>query len=101
VSFPVIFKPEASKDVEELEDYLADHFSSDNAQRYILRLVAACTAIGMAPQRGSKRMDVGPSIRSIGFERRVTIIFEVSEDAVYILALLYGGRQSVTHLRST
>ena len=42
--------------------------------------------------RGSSREDLFPGLRIIGFERRVTIAFTVTQDAVVILRLLYAGR---------
>lgn len=92
MSLPVLFHPDARGDLEEVRKYLADRFSERNADNYVVRIVSACTAIGHAPHRGSFREDIGPGIRSIGFESRITIIFRVQPDLVTILALLYGGR---------
>jgi toxin ParE1/3/4 len=44
------------------------------------------------PERGTRRDDLAPGVRTIGFERRVTIAFRVLEDAVEILAVAYAGR---------
>jgi hypothetical protein len=46
------------------------------------------------PRAGeTTRDDVEPGIRIIGFERRVSIVFEVKEDEVIILGVYYGGRE--------
>ncbi len=38
-------------------------------------------------------------LRIVGFERRVTVAFTVSEDRVTILRLFYGGRDWARELR--
>jgi plasmid stabilization system protein ParE len=53
------------------------------------------------PQRGHKRDDVLPGLRIIGFERRVTIAFVVTADAVLIEGILYGGRDIPAAFRAT
>jgi len=47
------------------------------------------TSIG---ERGTKRDDIRPGLRIIGFERRVTIAFHIAPGMVTIDRILYGGR---------
>jgi toxin ParE1/3/4 len=93
VSLPVSFDPGALDDLDAIEEYLANRFYPRNASRYVQRIVEACNAIGLAPHRGHARDDIRPGVRAVGFERRVTITFEIQADAVLILGVLYGGRQ--------
>ena len=58
------------------------------------RLAQRCILIGDAPQQGRRRDDFRLGVRTIGFERRVTILFEVSVEQVTILDVYYGGRQT-------
>jgi plasmid stabilization system protein ParE len=44
------------------------------------------------PQRGTRRHDLRPGIRTLGFERRVTIAFQVLENEVVIARIFYGGQ---------
>ena len=44
------------------------------------------------PERGTKRDDLAPGIRTIGFERRATIAFRVGDDTVRIVRIFYAGR---------
>jgi toxin ParE1/3/4 len=50
--------------------------------------------------RGRKRDDLLPGLRTIGFERRVTVAFVVSADAVLIEGIFYGGRDFEAALRN-
>ena len=92
MSYEVAFTDEASQQIVDLEDYLAERFSSVNAERYIDRLTLACLSLGKAPHRGTMRDDLKPGIRVIGFERRVAIYFTAVEKRVVILGILYAGR---------
>lgn len=44
------------------------------------------------PERGTRRPDIVPGLRTIGFERRVTIAFRVLKTRVEIVAIAYAGR---------
>ncbi|ADW70571.1 type II toxin-antitoxin system RelE/ParE family toxin [Granulicella tundricola] len=92
MSYSVVFSPRAKRQLERLEDYLAERFYPANAERYIHRLTRACHSLALMPFKGTKRDDLRPGIRTIGFERRVTIYFAVESDQVQIISILYGGR---------
>ena len=59
---------------------------------YTERIATRCLGLADFPERGTRRDDLYPGLRTIGFERRVTIAFTVAADAVTILRVLYGGR---------
>ena len=42
--------------------------------------------------RGMARDDLRPGLRVVGFRRRVTIAFAITEETVEILGIYYGGR---------
>jgi toxin ParE1/3/4 len=92
VSHTVVFTPEAKDDLLDLYDYIADHSSPKRALRYILRIEKTCQSLTTLPERGTRRDDLRPGLRVMGFERRVLIAFRVSADSVAILRILYGGR---------
>ncbi|MGP8188102.1 MAG: type II toxin-antitoxin system RelE/ParE family toxin [Terracidiphilus sp.] len=92
MSRPVIFTPEAKDDLLDLYDYIADHGSPARALRYIERIEKTCMSLNTLPERGTRREDLRPGLRVLGFERRVLIAFRVSADSVAILRILYGGR---------
>jgi toxin ParE1/3/4 len=51
------------------------------------------------PERGTRRDDILPGLRTIGFERRVTIAFRVLKARVEIVTIAYGGRDFERELR--
>lgn len=92
MTYKVIFSPEARGDLIELYDYIADHASPETALTYLTRIEACCLDLTTFPERGTPRDDLAPGLRTMGFERRVTIAFQVAPAAVTVIRILYGGR---------
>jgi toxin ParE1/3/4 len=92
VTFKVRFLPRAEADLIDLYDYIADEAGTSVAGGYIDRIEAACLALATFPECGSRRDDIRPGLRIVGFERRATIVFHVTEGEVLIVRFLYGGR---------
>ena len=92
MNYTVAFTPEAKNDLLNLYDYIADHSSTSRAMRYIERIEKSCMSLNTLPERGTRRDDLLPGLRVMGFERRVLIAFQVSSGSVAILRVLYGGR---------
>jgi toxin ParE1/3/4 len=88
----VSFRPLAEADLFRLYDYIADESGHDIAASYIERIEAACLALETFPERGTRRDDIRRGLRTIGFERRATIAFEVTKTKVIIVRIFYGGQ---------
>ena len=88
----VEFRPQAKADLNELALYLARHATPSIALSYTRRIREACGRLQHFPERGTRRDDIRPGLRTFGFEGRVTIAFDVSSEAVSIIRILYGGR---------
>jgi toxin ParE1/3/4 len=88
----VVFTPRAEAQLARLHTYIAERSGAPRAERYVGAIVAACRAMAAFPQRGTKRDEVRPGLRTVGFKRRVTIAFSLEGDAVVIHGVLYGGR---------
>ncbi|WP_184254514.1 type II toxin-antitoxin system RelE/ParE family toxin [Granulicella mallensis] len=94
--YRIIFAPESRDDLRELRRYIAREASPRIAARYVDRLLVFCQGLSLAPHRGEQRISTRPEIRTIGFERRVSIAFLVSDEQklVTILGFFYGGRSA-------
>ena len=89
----VILQPAARDDLRRLYAFIRDERDSPIiALKYIRRIRDYCVGFGQFPHRGTVRDDLRPGLRLIGFERRVTIAFTISEDTVLIVRIFYGGR---------
>jgi toxin ParE1/3/4 len=88
----VIFTPLAERHLDSLHQYITGHASEERADKYVGRIVAFCKSLTTFPMRGTPRDDLLPGLRVTGFERRVTIAFVVTDAAVLIEGIFYGGR---------
>ena len=95
----VYFRPQAEADLVALYDYIASQAGVIVAGGYIDRIETACLALANFPERGTRRDDILPGLRTIGFERRATIAFRVLKTRVDIVTIAYGGRDFERALR--
>lgn len=88
----VVFTQPAQRQLFNLHDYITDKSSKIRADGYLNRIVEYCRKLDQFPIRGAARDDLLAGLRTTGFERRVTIAFVVTEKAVLIEGVFYGGR---------
>ncbi|HVL73017.1 MAG TPA: type II toxin-antitoxin system RelE/ParE family toxin [Beijerinckiaceae bacterium] len=62
------------------------------AAGYLRRIRARCDSLVDFPEQGRHRPDLGRGIRTLGFERRVLIVFRSDAKWVEVVRVLYGGR---------
>lgn len=99
-SLELRFRKRARTELFDLYEYIADEAGDEIAGNYVARIEAACLSPTTFPLRGTRRDDLAPGLRTIGFERRALIAFRVSKDAVTIVRILYGGRDFERILRA-
>lgn len=89
----VRFTPLAARHLATLSQYIGEHASEKTADAYVSRIVRQCQSLADFPVRGRRRDDILPDLRTVGFERRVTIAFMIENDRVIIEGIFYGGQQ--------
>jgi toxin ParE1/3/4 len=99
MSRQVVFEPSAQADLDELYDWIVERADVVTAERYMRRVRTPCERLDLFPERGTRRDDLAPGLRTFGIERRVTIAFKVYPDRVSIIRVLYGGRNIDAILR--
>ncbi|MGA2289687.1 type II toxin-antitoxin system RelE/ParE family toxin [Bradyrhizobium sp.] len=92
MAIKVLFRPQAEADLLALYRYIAGASSLATAGNYIDRIETACMSLAEFPNRGTKRDDLAPGLRTIAFERRVTIAYRVLRTRVDIVTISYAGR---------
>ncbi len=88
----LVFAPLAVDQLASLHAYIASASFESRADSYIERIVDRCNALRTFPLQGTPRDDLMEGLRTIGFERRATILFTVSKDTIVIEAVYYGGQ---------
>ena len=88
----VIFSPRAEAQLVKLHADIGEKSAPAIGERYTTALVRYCLTLSEFPHRGTRRDDVRPGLRTVGYRRRVTIAFEVADGTVSILGVYYGGQ---------
>jgi toxin ParE1/3/4 len=97
--FELSFRPLAEADLFGLYGYIAKEAGHEVAGSDIDRIEAACMALETFPERGTRRDHIRPGLRTMGFERRATIVFQVKKGEVVIVRIFYGGQDYEGALR--
>ncbi len=93
--YDVILSDNAERDLNALSAYIESQAGARIAYNYIERIEAKVASLAHSPLRGTLRAEFGPNVRTVGFERRATILFRVERKArrVVVLGVAYGGRR--------
>jgi toxin ParE1/3/4 len=93
------FRPLAESDLFALYRHIAAESGHRVAGAYIDRIEAACMGLVTFPERGTRRDNIRPGLRTMGFERRATIVFQVTRSEVVIVRIFHGGQDYERALR--
>ncbi len=99
MAYRVIFAPEARAQLASIYTYIAGKASPELAFAFTTSIVDHCETFTTFPQRGARRDDLRPGLRTIGFRRRVTIAFHVESQTITIVGIFYGGQDIDQALR--
>ncbi len=99
--YQLLFTPESRRDLKSLKRHIQRESSLRIATNYVESLQRFCETLQLSPHRGEERPHARPGLRSIGFKRRVSVFFTVSdkEQTVRIIRILYAGRQAGNEFR--
>lgn len=97
----VVFSPEAEADLLALYSSIASRATPAIAVGFVDQIVDFCQGFSTFPNRGTRREEIRPGLRTIGFRHQVTIAFSVEGHIVSIIGIYYGGRDVETMLRDT
>jgi toxin ParE1/3/4 len=98
--YRVLFTPEAEAQLADVYSYIAEASSPAVAQRFTDAVIAYCKGFSVHPRRGTRRDDLRPGLRTVGFRRRVTIAFAIEDTTVIIAGIFYGGQEFEAALRA-
>jgi toxin ParE1/3/4 len=92
--YEVIFDHAAQQDLNAIFNYIEDRAGSAIAENFSTKLYQHCCRLEHTPERGTRRDDLRRGLRTIGYRRRATVLFEVDHtlSRVIILGIYYGGR---------
>jgi toxin ParE1/3/4 len=93
--FRVVLAAETRRELRKLHNDIARKRSRRIAEGYIRRLKKFIQGLAIAPHRGQHRPGIRADQRTIGFERRVSVIFNVSDKrkVVNVVGIRYAGQE--------
>ena len=89
---PVNYSPLAARQLAELRRYIEGNSGTARATTFVDALIDYCDSLSTFPERGTRREDISPGLRVLGYRRRATIAFTVEPDEVIIQGVFYGGQ---------
>jgi toxin ParE1/3/4 len=94
MAWTVLISDAAEADLLAIYQFIAERAGPTLALGFIERIEAYCRSFDIAPVRGTRRDDLRPGLRTVGYRRRATILFEVDRGShrVIIHGVYYGGR---------
>jgi toxin ParE1/3/4 len=94
MAWTVIVSDKAEADLFAIREYITGRAGEAVALRFIERIETYCLGFSTVPERGTRRDDLRPGLRTVGFRRRATILFEVDhkKHQVVIHGVYYAGR---------
>ncbi|MGV3552492.1 type II toxin-antitoxin system RelE/ParE family toxin [Rhizobium sp.] len=97
--YKAVLSPHAEQQLEDLLELIASDSGLDRAEKFVGSIIAYCQGFSTFPKRGTRRDDVRPGMRIVGFRRLASIVFTVEDDSVVFLAIYYGGQDFEDDLR--
>jgi toxin ParE1/3/4 len=94
MTLTVAFSAAAKADLFAIYDYIAERAGEQIALHFVESIETYCLGFADLPERGTKRDDLRKGLRTVGFRRRATILFEVerARRRVVIHGVYYAGR---------
>lgn len=88
--------PEAERQLNEIDDWIASKATSDIARRFVTAILEHIDGIVVFPRGGRARDDMRPGMRTTTYKKRTLIAYEVDESSdelvVNILGVFHGGQ---------
>lgn len=94
MSFSVWFAPEVVAQLEAIETFITETGTAQAAIDFVDAIVSHCERLQTFPERGIRRDDVMPGLRTTHYHGNTIIAFVVDSQAktVSIVGVYYGGR---------
>ena len=92
----VQYTPEAERQLDEIDDWIASKATPDIAHRFVEAVLEHIEGIPALPFAGRARDDVRPGMRTTTYKKRTLVAYEVGgtpgELVITILGVFHGGQ---------
>jgi toxin ParE1/3/4 len=92
--YDLVFDAAARQDLKDIFDYINSRAGRAIAEKFTLALYEHCASLRHTPERGTRRDELRPGLRTMGYRKRATVLFNVdnAQRRVVILGIYYAGR---------
>jgi toxin ParE1/3/4 len=87
----VVVARRALNDLDRIYEFIKQSTSAVTARHYLDRIERFIVSMGDASERGNDHSEYRVGLRSVGFEGRAQILFEVTDIEVRVARIFYGG----------
>lgn len=88
--------PEAERQLNEIDDWIARTANPDIARRFVTAILEHIDGILLFPLAGRARDDVRPGMRTTTYRKRTLVVYDVDESpdevVVNVLGVFHGGQ---------
>lgn len=95
-NFRIDWDTEAVNALESIYDYGVESWSVLQADKYLSRILEIVSLLGLNPEIGRSREDIGPDLRSFPVENHI-IYYRTKREVTTIVALLHASVDTVKH----
>ncbi|MCV9965831.1 type II toxin-antitoxin system RelE/ParE family toxin [Pararhizobium sp. BT-229] len=95
MNYIVGFDASARADIKDLYRYILTNAGEQVADAYVGRLMDYCAGFETFPERGSRRDDISPGLRLVGYRRQATIAFRIRGNTVTIVRIFHSGKNVI------
>jgi toxin ParE1/3/4 len=88
----VVLSPEAQAHLLAIRTHIERYAGAQVALDFTTAIIEHCASFTTFPERGTRRDDLRPGLRVIGFRRRISIAFAVADETITIIGIFYGGQ---------
>lgn len=93
---PINLTPEAERQLNEIDDWIAKTATADISRRFVSAILEHIDGILTFPLAGRARDDVRPGMRTTTYRKRTLVVYEVDESSgevvINVLGIFHGGQ---------
>jgi toxin ParE1/3/4 len=90
------YSPEAERQLDKLDDWIAEASSPETAQRFISAILDHIEKLRTFPLAGRSRDDIRPGLRTSTFKKRTLIVYvvdgSIEDPTIIVVGVFHGGQ---------
>jgi toxin ParE1/3/4 len=90
----LVLTVEAEQNLDQIYSYIYEQSQSYFvAEKYVTSILDFIRKLEVFPFLGTIRDEIKQNLRTVGFKKRVTVAFMITDEEIIIYGIFYGGQQ--------